>query len=970
MGKKRKNLTRRKCETWYARKKKEQQTIMKEPLEVSTATEFPCEEAVVSQRDFIVSPSSGILRERTFNSASIEKNLSKIIDDQEDLNRSTSSESSFASVRGVLRSSTPVKNQDISAQMQHTSTSSTFIVSEMSVLSGIVLCDQNGEFDRTVDSIDNVRIKIQSNLPACWDVTSNPQSLILRKNSLPDLTGPVQRSIVVNENGVVTLQMHFKPIRSNHVIWHQLPDRVSFNANSGPDFAAYVLKVVDVFRLFDVCMGNPEPELSHVAKKMSGAVYDENIFAEARYRTTYRSHDCDLILPVQKKFCPACSQLRKAIKLRQMRAATFKGSPHPKTKNNCLNTPQTKRKLFKLGKSKKNADRKVKYYKDKMKVLLMKQGVLVDKELHEDLKFILKGSEGKAKLSTMQKIFLREQLKAASVKGKSGMRWHPLLIRLALQVHMVSPAAYDALCGTGIIQLPSRRTLFDYSHHSKSEEGISIAAITEILKDIQEYPEGHHKRYFVLLMDEMSISNNLVYSRATGELKGFVDLSEVDKEAQNFDREMSDVSDILGSQWDVGSAEAQVRREENKEIKDFGDVVPNISKTMLCFMAVGITQSISQVVASFGVKEPKTYQLSSMMWSVVTRMEANHAYVLGLVCDGHPTNRKFIQSHVPITKLPNNLVFDTKNRAFPLRPFYFISDPPHLLKTIRNCFYVSDWSKKTRVLKKGGEIISWQKSIVRLYKDERYNELRLAHKLNAQVVYLNSYSAMKVSYAARVLSNTVANALELMYPNEMPVTVDFIRKVNRFFDCLNGASLMQAVHTRNKDFKSYQTADDQRFDYLSSFREYVSTWAKTEGAVSERHCLSHQTIDGIEMTCRAFPECVKFMLKQGAPYVMARAFCQDPLEQFFGKQRAACGGSTNPNKDRFLNTQMKILNLKSLRMRRSKGNTKFRCALSEDDVARLCAPLRKRQRADLAKKRMEKIKQSLASHVQLQQPKS
>ena len=65
--------------------------------------------------------------------------------------------------------------------------------------------------------------------------------------------------------------------------------------------------------------------------------------------------------------------------------------------------------------------------------------------------------------------------------------------------------------------------------------------------------------------------------------------------------------------------------------------------------------------------------------------------------------------------------------------------------------------------------------------------LRQCFKLNSQNVFLNSYTCMKVSYAAQVLSRTVALDLESRgWPN-ITSTVQFIRKVNDFFDCLNGA---------------------------------------------------------------------------------------------------------------------------------------------------------------------------------------
>jgi hypothetical protein len=45
--------------------------------------------------------------------------------------------------------------------------------------------------------------------------------------------------------------------------------------------------------------------------------------------------------------------------------------------------------------------------------------------------------------------------------------------------------------------------------------------------------------------------------------------------------------------------------------------------------------------------------------------------------------------------------------------------------------------------------------------------------------------SVKVNMAAQVLSFTVANALEMLYGDNISETVKFLRVMNRFFDCIN-----------------------------------------------------------------------------------------------------------------------------------------------------------------------------------------
>jgi hypothetical protein len=64
---------------------------------------------------------------------------------------------------------------------------------------------------------------------------------------------------------------------------------------------------------------------------------------------------------------------------------------------------------------------------------------------------------------------------------------------------------------------------------------------------------------------------------------------------------------------------------------------------------------------------------------------------MGLVCDGLAANRKLFKLHAPEDQ---ELVYCVPNPyTTEKRPFYFLSDPPHLVKTVRNA-----WANKRRDL--------------------------------------------------------------------------------------------------------------------------------------------------------------------------------------------------------------------------------------------------------------------------------
>lgn len=82
---------------------------------------------------------------------------------------------------------------------------------------------------------------------------------------------------------------------------------------------------------------------------------------------------------------------------------------------------------------------------------------------------------------------------------------------------------------------------------------------------------------------------------------------------------------------------------------------------------------------------------------------------------------------------------------------------------------------------------------------------------------------MKV--AAQVLTSTVADAIEMLHGEHTSETVQFIRHMDRFFDCLNVRCLGEAEKKRKSDLKEYRLVDDERLHYLlNDFLNYFKEW--------------------------------------------------------------------------------------------------------------------------------------------------
>ena len=85
-------------------------------------------------------------------------------------------------------------------------------------------------------------------------------------------------------------------------------------------------------------------------------------------------------------------------------------------------------------------------------------------------------------------------------------------------------------------------------------------------------------------------------------------------------------------------------------------------------------------------------------------------------------------------------------------------------------------------------------------------------------------------------------------------------------------------------------------DYLHQWKESTTTRQGnfTQNARA-RMFLSWQTYEGFRITVHSIIEATRFLLHEGMEFVLTERFCQDPVEEYFGKQRKIGRRSDNPD---------------------------------------------------------------------------
>lgn len=91
------------------------------------------------------------------------------------------------------------------------------------------------------------------------------------------------------------------------------------------------------------------------------------------------------------------------------------------------------------------------------------------------------------------------------------MRWHQLVIQFALNLKYLSSSAYRAIRQSGVISLPSKHALSDYTHWTSPHTGVQLEFIEEFYSLLAEQvPCG--LCHCALSMDEMKLKSGLVFN--------------------------------------------------------------------------------------------------------------------------------------------------------------------------------------------------------------------------------------------------------------------------------------------------------------------------------------------------------------------------------------------------------------------------------------------------------------------------
>ena len=395
-------------------------------------------------------------------------------------------------------------------------------------------------------------------------------------------------------------------------------------------------------------------------------------------------------------------------------------------------------------------------------------------------------------------VLLNDQAKALTVP-KRQMRWHPLVIKWCLRMFSKSHAAYDDLRESGFLNLPSGRLLSDYKNLSSPLSGWQTSTLDEMKLKFEKVKIGKRGQLGGLFFDEVKIKEGLVFNPSTFELVGFTDLDDDEIELPSI---------------------GQLKESDSKPENKLATHVLQFYFPCAFFLTRGVTAQ----------------KLNRLFWQGVSILHGFNFTIMLACCDGAPENRAFMNMN------GNNASKSKCYNPFSRKPLFFISDPPHLLKKLRNNIYTSGFkcqnSRFTRLLQKNGKYILWD-HIYSVYQRDKQRRLYATDLRNAHV-HLDNLSKMRVKLAVHTLSEKVCRDMALHENNSTEKTQEFIKMCEMLWNVFNDNSPLQSI-------------TDQRITNLNQVLNYFKAWKQELQQVFHRrtdvsqHFITWQTMFDLEV---------------------------------------------------------------------------------------------------------------------------
>ena len=290
--------------------------------------------------------------------------------------------------------------------------------------------------------------------------------------------------------------------------------------------------ILTTIRKYKVCRGNLVEEFKNVLDDETLRSVRMGVFAMIIVYTFIKIiiiitgkeivHQQHCTILCGQSLCHSCLLLRKRLTVRKSRhrlQRALRTDPSAHVPYLTLSKDEMKTRMKNLHTELRKIQKQKERLIHKVDSLVERDSVTLNPADHNDMRQLILKEEEKVEtqqLTQFQKLFWHQQAEASKKEDSRGMKWHPKMIKWCIYLRHQSQKAYEAM--RQCVHLPSQRTLRDYTHHVKANEGFSVDVDDQLCKAARMGDCEEREKYVMLLVDEMHIKEDLVFDKHTGNI--------------------------------------------------------------------------------------------------------------------------------------------------------------------------------------------------------------------------------------------------------------------------------------------------------------------------------------------------------------------------------------------------------------------------------------------------------------------
>lgn len=305
------------------------------------------------------------------------------------------------------------------------------------------------------------------------------------------------------------------------------------------------------------------------------------------------------------------------------------------------------------------------------------------------------------------------------------------------------------------------------------------------------------------------------------------------------------------------------------------------ARTVLTFMLACLCGGPHFCVRLLPISKLDSLLLRQQVEEICILVEKCGGTVISVVSDNNRTNRA---AYALLCDKETKPWLGT-SPACPSRPLYLLSDPTHLLKSVRNSWITEEHKEIAYVADgRGSRVAKWA-ALEKLYdsQDKLFQQARLTRK----AVRPSPVERQSMSTCLQVFSDSTVAALRRSRDD---ATARFIEYTLQFWKICSVRRMGLNVRLNDRYRGVIEKSEPWQLKFLDEFATFAQAITSPK-AKEHSQCLTRDTGTALRNTCLGLRAVTNHLFQRGLTFAILGEFSTDPLERYFGDCRQRAGGN-------------------------------------------------------------------------------